>query len=899
MKVCSVCQRCYEDAVFSCTEENHEELAEARPGSREIVANHRLDFLIEQNQTGETYRATNTVVNQPCLIRIIAGDEQKFNRQFLNEARLAAALIHPNVARLYESGTLEGGEFYVVTEEVDGQTLRNCLSNVGAPTEITALMITRQTAEGLEAIHKAGLKHRGLSPENIILASDAENRLLVKIQNLDFGGLGQKIATSSIYDSEQNLNKLRYFSPEQCAGQTVDERSDIYSLGIVLYEMLAGHPPFDAPAATALKDKQINEPLPPAHISNFEIRALLTHTLTDSLQKLPRVRLKTANALARQLRHIEQLATHSSTPPPVMAYPSTLKKQTGFLLKPKVKAAPVRLNNSFQADSATPAIEPEIVKITATEPPIETEAVFSLPEAAHVVALSVAEIVSPSMETLPDAAEVVSPLMETEIVSFSKDTETAEFSKETETVTFSKETEIVSLSPPEPVVEAIAAENIVLQTIPAENEPASTPEPMFFEKIESFVEEEEIENFGEEAESPGEVWVAAQPVFIEWEQPEDIPSELEVIEARREEFGDRELAASPVFLEEAPVIGRDELMIEEAEPMITEAEPVMVATEPVIDASAPQLPNAFAAGEGEEYEEYEEFEEFEEYEVDEEYEEYEDEEAGESRVRAAAAAAGAMLSGAAKSAFAGSASAVKSVFAGSKDAVKSVFSGSNSAVQSIFSGKNNVDPEFAPAYPNNSEFAVSESKAAGGFLTSNRSLVVSMALVTIFFSAIIAALVNPRIESAPVSGKTTAKSVPDGRSLSKPQDGAAVSKDNFSSTAKKTEEPIPADQTAIEEKSETIDYKVPVIKENQPLSSEESVSPVSKRSSQNRASKEIPETRTAVKQTAPVSRETTSKNRETKPKTAPEKKPAVERQTTAPTKSDIFTRPRVVKNPGR
>src|SRR5687768_11291158 len=143
MKVCSVCLRCYDDSARSCSEENHYVLTDARAGSREVIPNYRLDLLEDISATSETYRAANTILNKSYLIKILAPEsfDEAAKKRFLAEAQSLAAIIHPNVARVFESGTLADGSLYVVTEYFTAQTLRECLINVGAPSEVTALTI--------------------------------------------------------------------------------------------------------------------------------------------------------------------------------------------------------------------------------------------------------------------------------------------------------------------------------------------------------------------------------------------------------------------------------------------------------------------------------------------------------------------------------------------------------------------------------------------------------------------------------------------------------------------------------------------------------------------------------------------------------------------------------------
>src|SRR6476620_2329456 len=111
MKVCSVCQRCYEDDVLSCSEAHHDVLTQARAGNCEIVPNYRLEFLHESNASGETYRAANTILKKPYLIKIIPPDlfDEAAGKQFLRETQALSATVHPNLVRVYESGTLADG----------------------------------------------------------------------------------------------------------------------------------------------------------------------------------------------------------------------------------------------------------------------------------------------------------------------------------------------------------------------------------------------------------------------------------------------------------------------------------------------------------------------------------------------------------------------------------------------------------------------------------------------------------------------------------------------------------------------------------------------------------------------------------------------------------------------
>lgn len=315
MRVCSLCRRCYDDSVGSCAEESHPPLSETRSGDPQMIAGYRFDQLLESGVKGDTYRARQTASGQSCRIRILTPGPPN-RQQFLDDAKLASALFHPNVVDVYEAGSLESGEVFVVAEEPDGESLRELLNNVGVPHLLTSIQIVRQAAEALHAIHLKGLTHRGITPENIILTTDAEHRLMVRVKDLDLGGVIERSIVSNKFFIDSAIESLKYFAPEQCSGEAVGIKADVYGLGIVFYEMLAGAPPFEAEKASELIEKQKEQRPPDIRINNFELRMLISHSLMESLQKRPDKRQSSANGFARQLRHIEQLATHVSTPPP-------------------------------------------------------------------------------------------------------------------------------------------------------------------------------------------------------------------------------------------------------------------------------------------------------------------------------------------------------------------------------------------------------------------------------------------------------------------------------------------------------------------------------------------------------------------------------------------------------
>jgi serine/threonine protein kinase len=320
MRACRVCRRCYASSVVYCSEDDHPLLEELDLSDPEMVTGYRLEVLLKAGRSDSVFRARQTASDGVCLIRIAKCPEE-YEQEFLHEGRSAAAFFHPNVVDVYEAGKLDSGELYTVSEYTQGRTLREFLHTTPTPDLLTTVQIARQTAEALHAINLKGLVHRAVNTENIVLSFDDLGRSLVRIKDIDFGGARTHSIISNEFLADSALDSLRYFAPEQCDGEVAGMKTDIYSLGIVLYEMLAGSPPFNASKAAGLIELHRHRQPPEIRIDNFDLRMLLTHTLTEALQKQPRLRQSSANAVARQLRHIEQLATHVSTPPPAGIVP--------------------------------------------------------------------------------------------------------------------------------------------------------------------------------------------------------------------------------------------------------------------------------------------------------------------------------------------------------------------------------------------------------------------------------------------------------------------------------------------------------------------------------------------------------------------------------------------------
>ncbi len=216
-----------------------------------LIGHYRIESLIGVGGMGEVYLARDERLGRKAALKLLpeslTTDETQLSR-FKNEARTASSLNHPNILTVYEIGT-EGNRQFIATEFIEGITLRASLAR-GRIMPHAALEIAVQMASALAAAHEAGVVHRDIKPENIMLRPDGYAKVLdfgiAKLTEQRLASDDHTGETTAALQTRQGLvlGTARYMSPEQARGQKVDARSDIWSLGVVLYEMVGGNPPF-------------------------------------------------------------------------------------------------------------------------------------------------------------------------------------------------------------------------------------------------------------------------------------------------------------------------------------------------------------------------------------------------------------------------------------------------------------------------------------------------------------------------------------------------------------------------------------------------------------------------------------------------------------------------------
>jgi serine/threonine protein kinase len=279
-----------------------------------IAGRFRIEREIGTGGMGTVYLATHLDLERPVAVKIIrrefAGDADVADR-FLREARTMAKLRHSNAAMIFDAGNLPDGRHFIVMEFVEGETLSQALAREGRFSFSKAVGIATQICDVLEEAHRIGIVHRDLKPSNILLGKRG-------VCVLDFGvakvlaSSAESTATHASTGSGQLVGTPRYMSPEQCLGQRVGARSDLYSLGVLVYEMLAGRTPFVDPLQSALLVKQATAPAPPLPRLRQDIPRSLALAVHSLLAKRPEDRPRTA-AMAKTL--LERSLVRTDTVP--------------------------------------------------------------------------------------------------------------------------------------------------------------------------------------------------------------------------------------------------------------------------------------------------------------------------------------------------------------------------------------------------------------------------------------------------------------------------------------------------------------------------------------------------------------------------------------------------------
>ncbi len=278
---------------------------------------------------GAVYRARRVHIGDEVAVKVLhpryVNDETLLER-FRREARAAAQLHHPHIVTIHDYGEAGGtaGFAYIVMELVQGEPLRGLLLAEGKLEVARAVSLMRDICAGVGAAHRRGIVHRDLKPDNIIVlpADDDHERERVKVVDFGIAKLRDMASDSTLTQAGAVVGTPYYMSPEQCRGESLDARADVYSLGALLYEMLAGTPPFTAPSITGVIAKHLTE-APPRIPDSLNVPEALQNAIMRSLSKDPEGRQKDASEFAREIQSAAESKSGEESKPAVAAPPPT------------------------------------------------------------------------------------------------------------------------------------------------------------------------------------------------------------------------------------------------------------------------------------------------------------------------------------------------------------------------------------------------------------------------------------------------------------------------------------------------------------------------------------------------------------------------------------------------
>ncbi len=329
MRTCPSCQREYAANERVCPVDGNL-LKENVPSEEQAIGRildgkYRIDGFLKRGGMGSVYRGTHILLNKPVAVKLIRPElvtSHDIVERFFREARAAAKLSHPNIVIVHDLGQEKDGTLYIAMEIVEGQSLKDLIVTEGPWAPARALRFCRGVASALSVAHRNGVVHRDLKPQNIMVFSDSEGNESPKL--LDFG-IAKTLEPDSpaLTQTGMVLGTPHYMSSEQAKGMPADQRSDIYALGVILYEMLVGKVPFDDKSIPSILVKHLTEaPRPPS-----SLRAGIPHEVETlvlrCLEKDPEKRFQTADDLGKALAARMETESHRILDPTVATVPPT------------------------------------------------------------------------------------------------------------------------------------------------------------------------------------------------------------------------------------------------------------------------------------------------------------------------------------------------------------------------------------------------------------------------------------------------------------------------------------------------------------------------------------------------------------------------------------------------
>jgi serine/threonine-protein kinase len=356
---------------------------------RLIAGRYRVERMIGKGAFGAVFEAQHVGTGQPVAIKVLSGgehDDRLALKRFFLEARVTSGLQHPNTVRVFDFGQDDSGLVYLAMELLKGETLRRHLTsrmrNGSVLSELEAVTIAIDITRSLSEAHAAGLVHRDLKPENVFLHELPGDERVVKV--LDFGIVKNMNAGVTSTGQGTCIGTPAYMSPEQAQSLGVDPRSDLYSLGVILFQLVSGRLPFVAESPVQLLLQHVNAPLP-----NLRELAITPNLSEDyvrvvecALAKDPADRFQDAAMMRAAMHDLSGHVRASPRPAPVMSRAASAPLQPGQISGEVVQ--PVPLEMPRRPDTLPKLSQGSIAAVGAGEPGAAVQASFATTPTAAI-----------------------------------------------------------------------------------------------------------------------------------------------------------------------------------------------------------------------------------------------------------------------------------------------------------------------------------------------------------------------------------------------------------------------------------------------------------------------------------------------------------------------------------
>ncbi len=264
---------------------------------QKINDRYEIEGLIGEGGMANVYLASDTILDRKVAVKVLRGDlagDEKFVRRFQREALAASSLSHPNIVEIYDVGE-DDGNFYIVMEYIEGKTLKQLIKKRGVLSIPETIDIMLQLLDALQVAHDSYIIHRDIKPQNIMIKESG----LVKIT--DFG-IAMALNSVELTQTNSVMGSVHYLPPEQASGKGSTIRSDIYSLGILMFEMLTGKMPYKGDSAVEIALKHMKEPMPSARELNPVIPQSIENIILKAAAKNPKNRYKNVSEMAEDIK---------------------------------------------------------------------------------------------------------------------------------------------------------------------------------------------------------------------------------------------------------------------------------------------------------------------------------------------------------------------------------------------------------------------------------------------------------------------------------------------------------------------------------------------------------------------------------------------------------------------